>query len=296
MNNSGRKTDKNTIEAILLVIVTGFFYALMAVLAKSAGDISAAQKVCFRNFFMSIIVALPLMKDRSVFKLNGQQWKWLLLRGAFATIGVVTTFYIYDHMSLADATILVKMAPCFVFITSVLLLKERVNMQNIAPVVISFVGAYLVIRPTFSSEPFAAVVAIISAIATGISHTMIVKLGSLKVNKSVILLSFSVLSTLVTLPFVIMNFTPMSMKQVVIMLLCTACATIGQMTLTIAYTKAAGKVISVFEYSQVVFAAVFDLLVFSMMPDGIGLVGYVLIIGAAVYNAVTQSRKDLIKH
>ena len=286
-----RKLDKNKLHAILLVILSGFVYALMAVLAKAAGDISAMQKVCFRNFFMSIVILLPLLKDTSVFKLNGVQWKWLILRGMFATIGVVTTFYIYDHMSLADATILVKMAPCFVFITSVLLLKEKVNLQNIMPVIVSFIGAYLVIKPTFSSEPFAAIVAIISAIATGVSHTMIRKLGALGVNKSVILLSFSILSTVVTLPFVLFNFTPMSLKQVIIMLLCTACATIGQMTLTVAYTKAAGKVISVFEYSQVVFAAVFDLLIFSMIPDKLGLLGYVLIIGAALFNAIVQTHK-----
>lgn len=284
------KFDRNKLHAIFLVILSGLVYALMAVLAKAAGDISAAQKVCFRNFFMSLIILMPLLKDTSAFKLNKEQWKWLIARGMFATIGVVTTFYIYDHMALGDATILVKMAPCFVFISSVLMLKEKVGLQNVMPVIISFIGAYLVIKPTFSSEPFAAIVAVISAIATGVSHTMIVKLGDLGVNKSVILLSFSILSTIVTLPFVLFNYMPMSIKQIIIMLLCTVCATVGQMTLTVAYTKAKGKVISVFEYSQVVFAAVFDMLIFSMMPDGIGIIGYALIIGAAIYNAIVQSR------
>lgn len=280
--------EQNKMIAILLILLSSFFYALMAVCAKSVVDIPATQKVFIRNALMSIVLLFPLLKKPIILDLNREQWKWLILRGGFGTIGVVSTFYIYDHMSLADSTIMAKLAPCFVFITSVILFREKVSFRNCAPLVISLAGAYLVIKPTFTSETWAALVAILCAVATGMARTMITKLGQLKVDRTIIMLSFSILSSVATLPFVIANYTPMSIKQFMLMLICTACTLLGQITLTAAYTRVSGKAISVFEYSQVVFAAVFDMLIFSMMPDGVGLIGYILIIGAAVYNAIVQ--------
>lgn len=282
------KTNRNGTIEILLVLLSSLFYALMAAFAKSVVGIPSPQKVFIRNALMSFVLMMPLFKKPEVLKLNKEQWKWLILRGLFGTIGVVSIFYTYDHMSLADSTIMSKLAPCFVFITSVILFKEKVSFHNCVPLAIALFGAYLVIKPTFTSEPLAAMVAILCAVSTGLARTMITKLGQLKVDRSVIMLSFSVLSSIATLPFVIADYTPMSIKQIVLMLICTACTLLGQITLTIAYSRVSGKFISAFEYSQVVFAAVFDILIFSIMPDGIGIIGYILIIGATMYNATMR--------
>lgn len=52
--------------------------------------------------------------------------------------------------------------------------------------------------------------------------------------------------------------------------------------MTAAYTFAPAKEISVFDYSQVIYAAILGFLVFHEWPDRMSLIGYVLIIGTAI--------------
>lgn len=59
-------------------------------------------------------------------------------------------------------------------------------------------------------------------------------------------------------------------------------ATGGQLSITAAYTKAPAREISVFDYSQVIFAALLGFLFLGQIPDRMSMIGYVLIIGSAV--------------
>ena len=59
-------------------------------------------------------------------------------------------------------------------------------------------------------------------------------------------------------------------------------ATVGQMNVTAAYSYAPAREISVFDYSQVLFAAVLGFLAFGEIPDAASFIGYAIIIGTAV--------------
>ena len=68
----------------------------------------------------------------------------------------------------------------------------------------------------------------------------------------------------------------------------------GQFAVTYAYTFAPAKEISVFDYSQVIFAAVLGFLLFQQIPDLYSLIGYGIIILIAVFMYVyTREKKDV---
>ena len=62
-----------------------------------------------------------------------------------------------------------------------------------------------------------------------------------------------------------------------------AAATGGQLSITKAYTKAPAKEISVFDYSQVIFAALLGFVFLQQIPDYLSVIGYVIIIGSAIF-------------
>ena len=63
--------------------------------------------------------------------------------------------------------------------------------------------------------------------------------------------------------------------------------------MTKAYTYAPAKEISVFDYSQVIFAALLGALFLGEYPDGVSFLGYAVIIGAAVLRwHVTNHREE----
>jgi drug/metabolite transporter (DMT)-like permease len=65
----------------------------------------------------------------------------------------------------------------------------------------------------------------------------------------------------------------------------------GQLNITAAYSYAPAKKISVFDYSQVIFAALLGFIFLGQIPDMLSILGYVLIIGAAVFRWF-QNRKS----
>ena len=75
----------------------------------------------------------------------------------------------------------------------------------------------------------------------------------------------------------------MSLYQTLMLLLAGAAATGGQLSITKAYTKAPAKEISVFDYTQVIFAALLGLIFLGQIPDTLSIIGYIIIIGSAIY-------------
>ena len=93
------------------------------------------------------------------------------------------------------------------------------------------------------------------------------------------------------LPTAIMQYEAMSWAQVGWLVLAGLAASGAQFTVTAAYTCAPAKDISVYDYSQVIFAAIWGGLFLSQFPDWWSVVGYVVIIGAAVVKYLV-SRKN----
>jgi drug/metabolite transporter (DMT)-like permease len=80
----------------------------------------------------------------------------------------------------------------------------------------------------------------------------------------------------------IIQYQPMLWWQVLFLLGAGCMAAGAQFSLTAAYTYAPAKSISVYDYTQVLFTALWGLLFLSELPDWISIIGYVIIIGAAL--------------
>lgn len=74
----------------------------------------------------------------------------------------------------------------------------------------------------------------------------------------------------------------MSGLQLIYLILAGTFACIGQLGITKAYICAPAREISVYDYTQVIFAAVLGFFVFGDIPDWFSVLGYILIIGAGV--------------
>ena len=80
----------------------------------------------------------------------------------------------------------------------------------------------------------------------------------------------------------IIEYEHMSGLQILYLILAGTFACIGQLGITKAYICAPAREISVYDYTQVIFAAVLGFFVFGDVPDWLSVLGYVLICGAGV--------------
>lgn len=270
-------------QGILFIILAGFFFASMSFFVRLSGDLPTMEKAFFRNAVAVLVAAFMLARTKEGFHVQKGSWPDLLMRSFCGTVGLICNFYAVDHMNIADANILNKLSPFFAILMSYFILKEKANKVEWACVVVAFIGAVFVVKPAFNMQFVNAMIGVIGGLGAGIAYTFVRKLGKKGERGPIIVMVFSTFSCLCTVPFLISEFQPMKVVQLLCLLMAGVSAAGGQIFITKAYTKAPAKEISVFDYIQVLFAALLGFVFFGQIPDWMSLVGYLIIIGSAIF-------------
>lgn len=286
----------NKNKAIIFIMMSAFFFALMNIFVKLAGDIPSMQKSVFRNA-VALVFAFIVIKRRHIsLKLNKGDGKYLFLRSAFGTLGVLCNFYAVDHMMVADASILGKLSPFFAIIFSYFILSEKIKPAQFGFILMAFAGMLFIVRPGFTDVSIIpALIGVTGGIASGAAYTYVRLLSNRGVQGPIIVFIFSTFSCLAVLPFIIADFTPMSAQQLTYLLLAGLAASGGQFTVTAAYANAPASEISVYDYTQIIFATLLSFFILGEVPDAISFVGYAVICLAGIlmflYNNKWSKRK-----
>ena len=275
--------SKRTV-GVLFILGAALCFALMNLFVNLAGDLPVMQKVFFRNLIASVAVFFLLLFQKEKFRIHSKECLfWLFLRSFVGFLGVILNFYAIDTIgSISDASILNKLSPFFAILFSVFLLKEKPRLYEIGFVALAFSGALFVVKPTFTAASLPALAGVLSGASAGFAYSCVRILGTKGERGMMTVFFFSAFSTLVALPFFIAFYEPMTPFQLFALLMAGVSATGGQFFITAAYRFAPAKEIAVFDYSQVLFAAVLGFLFLDQLPDLFSLAGYGIIIGAAV--------------
>ena len=274
----------NRTKGVACIIASAFCFALMNMFVRLSGDLPTHQKGFFRNAVALVFAVVMLLREGDGFHIGKGNLKYLLLRSVAGTIGIVGNFYAVDHLAQSDASMLNKMSPFCVILFSYLILKEKLTHWQVLAVITAFLGSLFVIKPTFSNlELMPSLIGLMGGIGAGFAYTQVRILGLRGVRSTVIVAFFSGFSCLAMLPFFILDYHPMSLAQLMILICAGLAAAGGQFGITKAYTYAAGREVSVFDYTQIIFSTLIGFLVFDQLPDGWSFLGYTLIIAAAVF-------------
>ena len=283
------KNDKT--KGIIYIIISAFFFALMGLFVKLSGDLPTIQKSFFRNFVAMIFAFVLITKNKSWELPKGKNIGYLLIRAIAGTGGILCNFYALSNMNLADASMLNKLSPFFAVIFSLFILKEKANFKQIFAITMAFIGALFIMKPSFSFEALPAFSGFIGGLSAGLAYACVRKLTQNGFKGPLVIFYFSAFSCLVTLPWLIFDFTPMSATQWLYLLLAGLSASGGQYFITTAYSKAPAKEISIYDYSQIIFTTLLSLVIFGDLPDYLSFIGYAIIIAAAVFNAWNSLKK-----
>lgn len=240
------------------------------------------QKCFFRNVVAMGIAVIALIRSGQPFRIGQGNMKYLLLRAIGGTLGMICNFYAIDHIPISDASILNKMSPFFAIIFSVFILREIANRYEWLAVCVAFLGAVFVIKPSFDMATMPALIGLLGGCGAGFAYTFVRKLGQRGENSMIIVLFFSAFSTLCTLPNMIFHYAPMTPEQWMWLILTGAAAAGGQIFITKAYSYAPAREISVYDFSNVLFSAIWGMLFLRQKPDVLSVIGYVIIIGTSV--------------
>lgn len=271
-------------KAIIYIILSAAAFSFMNVCIRWSGDLPTIQKAFFRNLIAAIIALVILIRSNTGFHYEKSHLPMLFVRSICGTLGIMCNFYAVDHLNISDASMLNKLSPFAAVIFSVIMLNEKANLKQALSLIIVFIGALFVIKPSMNiSEFIPGLIGLTGGIAAGAAYTAVRYLSNKGAKSPQIVFFFSAFSTLVMLPYLIMFYEPMSVKQLFILLLAGISAAIGQFSITAAYSNAPAKEISIFDYTQIIFAALMGFAFFGQIPDKYSFLGYFIIIGVSAY-------------
>jgi len=277
-------------KGVCCILTSAIGFALMALFVRlcddCGGPVSSFQKSFFRNI-VALVVALFVFVGRRRSRADDEprprlsaKAAWLLLgRSVAGLVGIFGNFYALSAIPIGEAMTLNKTAPFFAVVFSWMFLRERASPGQLARIAVAFIGAAFVMKPGFAGEEtFATVCALAGGLGAGIAYTCVRELGILRVEGSLIVLFFSAFSTIGSIPFFVTDPAPMTVAQTLVLLCAGVGAAIGQFGVTAAYRYAAPRDIAVYDYSNVVFTAIFGFLFFAQVPDLLSVVGFLLIV------------------
>ena len=251
-------------KGIFYIILAVFGFAFMNLFVKLAGDLPAIEKSFFRNLVAIFFAFLAMKKGKITFSIP---------KGSEKYIFFFANFYAIGKLYIADASMLNKLSPFFAIIFSYFLLKEKIKPYQLICVIVAFIG-------------------LIGGMGAGLAYTNVRIASKHGVPGPLIVFCFSVFSCVCAIPFIIWNPQPLAWWQLGSLLMAGLSATLGQFSITAAYTYAPASELSVYDYTQIVFAALLGMIFLGEVPDMISILGYFIICGAGVAMFLIRRKKE----
>jgi len=277
---------------VVFALLSYSLYSCGDAITKSfTGQLSVFEIGLFANLFALVPPALA--------KPKGEKWRhafrlthpWLLhLRGIFAVASSIAITYSFVTIPLAEAYSIAFLTPLFITLLSVVVLKEKVPWTRWLFVSLSFVGVMIVVRPGFRELHPGHLTAVLSAVASAASTT-ILRLVAGKESRLSIIAMNGVWQLAGNGVFLIFTFTMIGWPELLRLAGIGIFGGIAQLLVIAALRIAPASHVGPTQYVQILWAVTFGSLFYREFPDAIGVAGLVVVILSGVANATADGAR-----
>ncbi|CUS48768.1 MAG: DMT superfamily drug/metabolite transporter [Idiomarinaceae bacterium HL-53] len=274
--------------ASCLVLLAEMCFAGVSALVKHTSELLPYEHlVFFRNLF-ALIILLPWLYRKRATAFRTEQPGLHMLRAFVGIAAMYLFFWVIATIPLAQATLVLLMAPFIIPIISHFWLKEAISARVIVTICVGFLGALIFLNPWAQSIHPMVFVALIAACFAAWTKTMIRKL-SVTESPSKIVFYFSFLASILSALPLLVRWQPVPINAWIFIVSIGVLAVIGQLAMTRAFSIAPPSQVGVFTYSSVVFAASLGYLIWGEAITFYMVIGTLLIFVAG-YFALRKQR------
>lgn len=281
------------------MVLGALFFSLMAVGIKYAAHSFGTMEILFYRGLVALVFMASMMK------LRGHDWRTPVLRlhlgrSAAGVFAMATWFYAIAHLPLATAMTLNYTSSVWVaaFIVGGSLLYGNAQRQGplLVAVLLGFIGVLMALRPTLDhTQLFAGLVGMMSGMGAALAYMQVTALGRAGEPDERVVFYFSLGTTVVGLVGTFLeggwtDWRSVNPRDAAWIIPIGVLASLGQWTMTRAYRKGATLVVANLQYSGIVFASVFSVLLFDENIPWLGWAGIALIIVSGLLATALRTR------
>ena len=214
-----------------------------------------------------------------------------LLRGVLIALTTVLFFTALLSMPMADSIAIFFVEPLILTVLSAIFLGERIGWRRIAAVAIGFVGAMLIVRPSFADVGYPALLPLAAAFTFALylllTKTMIddenpftlhlwAGIGGCAFLGGILALGAAVGAT---------SLAPIwpTTEQWLLLALLGVIATSGHFLIMLAFGRAPASLLAPLQYLEIVSATLLGYLIFNDLPTALTWLGIALIVASGMF-------------
>jgi drug/metabolite transporter (DMT)-like permease len=293
--SGGSAARPNALAGIALVIGAGACFSALDTTTKYvSASVPLLMALWFRYAFQAIATTLVVLPRRGRTVWRTRRLPWQLLRGVLLLTSSLLAFVSLRYMPVGEFTAIVMITPLAITLLAATLLKERVSPLRWALVIGGFAGTLIIIRPGGSGFGLASLLPLALVATNAWFQVLTSKLARTEDPVTMHLYTgwTGTLLASLALPFVWTHLADPWLWACLLFMGVTA--TVGHFMLIMAYYRAPAATLTPYLYSQIGFAMLGGLLVFSHVPDHLSLAGIVMIAvcGAAGAWLTVRERRD----
>ena len=259
------------------MLLTGLcFVAVMVSVKFLSTDLPPTQAAFFRYLF-GLILILPLI--RLQFKKSIKKIPILKhgLRGVVHGLAVVLWFFSVANIPMADVTAINYLTPIFTTLGAILIFKEAITFNRIFALILSFIGAMLILKPGYEVLSNGKIAQLLSTIFFAISYLIAKNLTKTESTHSIVIF-LTLFATITLLPFTLLIWTKPIMADLLLLLGVAILGTLGHYFMTIALSLAPLTITQPVIFFQLIWSTLIGLLLFDETLDFFILIGGALIV------------------
>jgi drug/metabolite transporter (DMT)-like permease len=276
------------LRSIGLILASMFCFAVVDALGKSVALQYPANEVTFFRMIFGLVPAVavclrgkPLTERLRTLDLRGQTLRALTLLGASALF-----FAGLPYVPLSEAVAIVYSETLLVIVLAPALLGEKLKTRDSLAALVGFAGVLLVVRPDGAhSSWLGPVLLMLSAVFGALSIIQIKRIRASDDSGTTVLF-FTVVGTIVTGVSLLFAWRTPSLDALGLMALLGVFATAGQLLMTVAFRLADAGALAPYNYTSIVWAALFGYVVWGETIGAVSLTGIALIVGSSIVVAL----------
>ena len=278
--------EAQTNRAYFFMLASSLAFAAMGALSHLAGERCDWQIVALARTSLAFVFSLGLSLSTGV-RLVLFKPRILWVRSLAGSAGVLFAFYALTHLPISTALTLSNTVPVWVTLLAWPVLGQRPGASMWGAIAVGLVGIILIQRPETAGNQFAALLALGNAFSTSISMLGLNRLRG--VDARAIVTHFSGVSTVFTLLFMLVagarvDYGAMRDAKTLLLLVGVGLAgTLGQLAMTKAFAAGSPSKVSVVGLMQIVFALLFDLLLWRRAFDALVILGIALVVAPSAW-------------
>ncbi len=277
---------------LLFMLLSVLISPLIDIFSKLATTTISSTEVAAFRFVIQSLTMLPFIFLRGAkiqFSLK-QSW-YHAIRGAMVTISMISFVTTLKVMAVADAIAIFFVEPIILTILSSIFLKETIGWRRYSACAVGFLGAMLIIQPSFEQVGYIALLPVVSAFCIAVfalmtrvlSHredpwAMQFQTGLWGIFFCAVILFFGYGSG-----SDIIDTTMPDLPAFGYLLGTGIAAAITGILAAYAYRAAPASTLAPLQYLEIVSATVFAWLVFADFPDALKWVGILIVIASGLY-------------